>query len=51
MARRDKIFVWLLVSALAVVIAGLAHFLFGAPWWVAIAIAILALVINGWVAG
>jgi hypothetical protein len=44
---RDKILIWLLVLVLAVVIAGLAHFLFGAPWWVAIAIAVLALIING----
>ena len=51
MARRETILVWLLVSCVAVVIAGLVHFLFGVPWWIAIAIALLAIVINGWIAG
>jgi hypothetical protein len=38
------------VPVLAALFAGLGYFLFGVPWWVAIAIAILAIVINGWIA-
>jgi hypothetical protein len=51
MGRRDRVLVWLLVLALAAVISGLAHFLFGAPWWMAIVITIIAIVVNGWIAG
>ena len=32
-------------------IAAATHFVFGLPWWLAIIITVMAMMINGWIAG
>ena len=51
MERRDRFLIFLLVWTTAAIIAGIAHFVFGAPWWLAIVITVIAVVVNGWIAG
>ncbi len=48
--RRNTLVVWLLVLAVAATAAALGRFVFGAPWWLAIIIALVALLVNGWIA-